>query len=456
MWLIFLFLSLSLLRSYTTQEPGYTPTLLMQSCNSDESDAGVCTVTVGGVPFKKDGAGKTLGFSCPTAGGTTTYSNICTSTSGSYIFSDGGIYFVQKCLADDIPTTEKISYLKSTLIPAATAYFQKRLKVVPVSGNLAPKWCETFYIDSNGNPTGKTPCDNGSKAWSTNLYGMMSYPSTPYTTTGVTADFIIFVNMMPTQGNTIAYATTAASDQYNRPIIGIANFGPNKMDTSAKEKETQISTAIHEILHALGFSGSNFPYFTKHDGTKYASVTQTATIHGNSVTLITTPEIVKKVQEHYNCFTATPIGAELEDEGGGGTAGSHFEKLQMMAEVMTGIASKNPVYSPLHLALMDDSGWYSVNYLNIPGDMNQPITPMQWGYKQGCDFIMQSCANWPTSSKSAGFSCTPSSTTFYLANGAPTTKAGTTQASVNRCAEEGFTHGVINSTASSCHTHFES
>ena len=106
----------------------------------------------------------------------------------------------------------------------------------------------------------------------------------------------------PTVGATIAWATTCMSDENGKPIAGHANFGPANMDSSpfaqplqarrgrarravcpiwqcvhvacraprvracadaplSPVRAAQVSTAIHEISHALGFSGAKFGDF---------------------------------------------------------------------------------------------------------------------------------------------------------------------------------------------------
>lgn len=52
----------------------------------------------------------------------------------------------------------------------------------------------------------------------------------------------------------------------------------------------------------------------------------------------------------------------LEDDGGSGTATGHWEKKFFGNELMTGIMTGNPVTSYVTLGLMEDSGWYQVNY----------------------------------------------------------------------------------------------
>jgi hypothetical protein len=80
-------------------------------------------------------------------------------------------------------------------------------------------------------------------------------------------------------------------------------------------------------------------------------------------------------------------GVELENQGGSGTAFSHWEKRTANNEYMTGTASRNPVFSDLTLALLEDTGWYGVN--------NSLTGQLLWGQGMGCDFALRSCPNWP-------------------------------------------------------------
>lgn len=107
-----------------------------------------------------------------------------------------------------------------------------------------------------------------------------------------------------------------------------------------------------------------------------------------SVIKMITPNVVAKIKEHFGCTNWPNAGAELEDYGGSGTAGSHWEKRVYFNEYMTGTADPNSVYSAITLALFQDSGWYQVNY-----SMAQTLP---WGNNKGCPFAQQQCsvATW--------------------------------------------------------------
>lgn len=52
----------------------------------------------------------------------------------------------------------------------------------------------------------------------------------------------------------------------------------------------------------------------------------------------------------------------MENEGGETSSASHFEKILFGNELMTGVQTGNPILSRFTLSLLEDSGWYKVDY----------------------------------------------------------------------------------------------
>ena len=65
-------------------------------------------------------------------------------------------------------------------------------------------------------------------------------------------------------------------------------------------------------------------------------------------------------RNHYNCQSLT--GVELEDNGGSGSASSHFERMSLFNEMMTASSFKDSSYSNFTLALLYDTGWYDLDF----------------------------------------------------------------------------------------------
>ncbi|KAA0156137.1 hypothetical protein FNF27_04447 [Cafeteria roenbergensis] len=280
------------------------------------------------------------------------------------------------CKESDILTPAKKAYLRDVILKEAADWFKDVLSVRPVSGNLQLP-----------NPMFETSCYDSGWVWYSFKCCAGDQPASHATTGVPDADFVLYVTARPTSGNVLAWALTCQSDQYARPIAGHANFSPARISTDPADKATALSTAIHEISHALGFSASHFPLFRK-PGTlqkvdRQSDAVATFTEFGKSTSKIVMPKTVAAVKEHFGCTTWPNAGAELEDGGSSGTAGSHLEKRLFANEFMTGTADPNSVYSAITMAIFEDSGWYAVSY--------DRAEKLPFGSKQGCDFVRKTC-----------------------------------------------------------------
>mmetsp|Transcript_80546 Transcript_80546/g.130578 ORF Transcript_80546/g.130578 Transcript_80546/m.130578 type:complete len:741 (+) Transcript_80546:72-2294(+) len=345
----------------------------------------------------------------------------------------------------DLPAAQQ-TYIKK-LIADAGDWLQKSLKVQRVTTNL--KWQV---------PAASQSADCGD---------VISVPS-KYANPGVDADTLIFVlaqalNDKCASGQVLAYASYCQQDQNDRPVVGYIQMCPAKHDvkTTPGERDEDYHTALHEILHILGWSAPLFPYYRDSFGlprtprcafdnepavdvyidgvkslsksykeggakahaaagesnefccaadtvgqppfncnfngsaqiyfTNYVSpnVVEVQTVQtgldtvsgldrvSNTRTFIKTPQLLAQARKHFDCPDL--VGVELEDDGGVGSAGSHWEKRQMMTEFMCAAPSgfKNRK-SVLTLALLEDSGWYQVDY--------GMADVLRWGLNKGCTF----------------------------------------------------------------------
>lgn len=250
----------------------------------------------------------------------------------------------------------------------------------------------------------------------------------------IKTDFVLYVTAVLNRNcnntKTLAYAATCQQESsFDRPVVGFINICPDKV--TARELRTGygevLATIKHEIFHALGFSPSLFAFFRNSNGApltprlgsglptydsslkRYQWSTETVSVIKRSdwqtlsgkvshtVHLLVTPKVREEVQKHFNCSTLE--GAELENQGGEGTMLAHWEKRLFENEGMTGIFTQDSVFSRLTLALMEDTGWYKVNY--------RMAEPLQWGKNLGCLFAKNSCGAWIKVHKDAGQSIAP-------------------------------------------------
>ncbi|KAI4998145.1 hypothetical protein ZWY2020_053487 [Hordeum vulgare] len=218
-------------------------------------------------------------------------------------------------------------------------WFRKALAVEPVKGNLRL--------------SGYSACGQD---------GGVQLPHA-YIEDGVAnADLVLLVTTRPTTGNTLAWAVACERDQWGRAIAGHVNVAPRHLTAEA---ETLLSaTLIHEVMHVLGFDPHAFTHFRDERKRRRDQVTVQALDEklGRMVTRVVLPRVVMHSRHHYGAFSQNFSGLELEDGGGRGTSGSHWEKRLLMNEIMTGSVDTRSVVSKMTLALLEDSGWYQANY----------------------------------------------------------------------------------------------
>lgn len=145
-------------------------------------------------------------------------------------------------------------------------------------------------------------------------------------------------------------------------LINTVTFKYDVSNIKQKAFESMVLTMIHEIMHIMGWSSGAFQYWQDSrktgDSKLYDVTTKTATLRGKSVTLVTTPEVVKTARSYFNCNTLE--GLELEDQGGSGTAGSHWDERVAREDLMCGQIGGYKGITELTAAFFEDSGWYKI------------------------------------------------------------------------------------------------
>lgn len=297
--------------------------------------------------------------------------------------------------ADLASNATLLAYVKQ-LISASFRYFEGMIKVKRVDGNLyVPRSCYMWYNSYNGyencvlfsNQCGEVtiPDSHLDSAW---LY---YYPSN-YSATELPqgngiedTDLVIYVssNDSTCDDGVLAWATACSQDQYGRPVAGAINFCASSL--ASNEWRQDIDVTIHELTHVLVMSPGLWDDFRYENGTS-KSEDSVYTVISNQ-TYIITDKVKESAQSHYNCTSL--VGLPIEDDGSSGSAGSHWEEHYLQSEYMCAVIYSSLTYiSTFTLALMEDSGWYKVNY-----SYDEPFV---YGINEGCSFFTKDCIDSTT------------------------------------------------------------
>ena len=208
-------------------------------------------------------------------------------------------------------------------------------------------------------------------------------------------DIIIFPKIEPDlEEETNAAAWVCMSLTNERPLAGVVEINPklifNKRDSSYYMKYL----LLHELSHVLGFSSGFF---------EEKNMIKTEVVNGIKKTYLSSEKVLEKARIHFNCQNVK--GIPLENQGGNGSAGSHWEARYMLGDYMISTDYPEMVISDITLAFFEDTGFYKVNYYT--GGL------FRFGKNQGCAFLESECVkNKGTSTLFPNEFCTESETSF--------------------------------------------
>lgn len=131
------------------------------------------------------------------------------------------------------------------------------------------------------------------------------------------------------------------------PASGYMTF--DKADvTNLIENDTWKSTALHEMLHSLGF-GVAWDEMGLINGSVQSGDLR---FTGENATKVYKEEMTQSFGD-----SRSDVGVPIETDGGSGTAGSHWDEATFGPEIMTGYLDQNDYVSELTLATLEDMGY---------------------------------------------------------------------------------------------------
>jgi hypothetical protein len=203
---------------------------------------------------------------------------------------------------------------------------------------------------------------------------------------GVPADLVIFpyIESSFLESSTEAAATFCITDSVtNRPLAGFIAFNP-KLSFSKINSLIYIELLLlHEFNHILSFNNDLYSSYIDNEGNKIPSdkVYANFTVNGEDRTMIITPKVMAAARKYYDCDSL--VGVELENQGGPGSAMTHWEQRIMAGDFMISQSYGENTISSISLAFMEDSGWYKANYYT--GGL------FRFGKGRGCSFLNSKC-----------------------------------------------------------------
>jgi len=178
----------------------------------------------------------------------------------------------------------------------------------------------------------------------------------------------------------------------------------------------------HEVGKVLGLTSSMFQHYRNSDnGRPWGTAYQNATCVDGSKSMLHVPNILRKgytekdervfyeistptvlqvVRNHFDCQRLT--GARLDNYPASRSCfGSHLDERFYFGDDFTPLSDRSKqafVFSPLSLALLEDSSWYKANFTKA--------TTSSYGHGAGCGFLKGDCVvDGKVPDYSKGFFC---------------------------------------------------
>lgn len=203
------------------------------------------------------------------------------------------------------------------------------------------------------------------------------------------ADLVLFLTANKTKdckAGALAYTLPCLTDMLTgRPVAAGMNICPLSQKSSPKRL---LNTIVHEMVHALGFSGQLFPlYYDDRSWNPYRKVEQVAVeFQGANRTspssmYISFPAMKALARRYYACDSLPGAPADV------GSFASHFKQRVMGHELMMPATSEDgqsKQVTEFTLTLLDATGWYKTRL-----DLAQPAT---FGRGAGCALLQDTCS----------------------------------------------------------------
>lgn len=128
-------------------------------------------------------------------------------------------------------------------------------------------------------------------------------------------------------------------------------------DFDIEDFSQSFSEAAHQLTHILGFSETSFDLFQKPNNAGTYSVDDLI-VKKDGRNLFRGPTVVEKARKYFECVTAEGMPLARQDS-------NHWDSLILPNEYMNQTPDADSVYTFFTFALLQDSGWYSINWEKV-------------------------------------------------------------------------------------------
>ena len=198
-------------------------------------------------------------------------------------------------------------------------------------------------------------------------------------------DLVIFIRDKSVKDKQIAeLGIVQRIDNVGRPTVGFIILNLNNIEnigTNRQNEELMSIIILHEVTHILGFTRSILKE------KNFLKTINTNRINNSPLTKLSvnSSKALDEAKKYFQCNNITEIEIDnktfLESE-----EYIHWEGRLLLGDYMSSdIYYQEQVISEITLALLEDLGWYDINYYT--GGL------MKFGKYEGCNFINKDCIN---------------------------------------------------------------
>lgn len=170
--------------------------------------------------------------------------------------------------------------------------------------------------------------------------------------------YVVVDTINNAQSSAFATAYACANETTTqRPVTGVFELNLAFIVNTKSNFLLYVPTFVHEMAHIVFFASDRFGGYRKNGQIRTDIVSKGVSFAGETRDLIVAPEVLDFAKTYFN--NPNLQGVPLENGGGQGSAGSHWEKAFMPMEYMNPSVEQPGIMSEFTLRLMQASGWYS-------------------------------------------------------------------------------------------------